>query len=409
MTNKPPHTALDRSARVEDVNGWIEIKGNPISKVGVYPYLGAQIGAADPAKIYMVYRPAEALNNPKTIDSFKLLPWTDEHAMLGEGFTPAEEKGVHGVIGEDVYFDAPYLRANIKIWSDSLASKVNGGKIELSPGYRCEYVEQSGVFEGERYDYIQTNILGNHLALVTQGRTGPDVAVLDHLKITLDTGEFMPKKGTGLDEDQEKKPVEEPKPEGDQPKAESESGGESAEKPAEKPMTMEDAMKAIDQVMPMIDKIMSFVKNCGTSDKHDPEAEKLAGAFDEKNPQQPEVNAMDTAQEIQTLKEEIAAIKAAAKPAMDSKAVFAEVSERNALVKQLAEMGIALDADSLTLAETAKAAAEKIGLACDDATAVVAVKAYMHNRKPVAQELYTLAQDSAVVEGVPASATLFNA
>lgn len=81
------------SAREYDINGWAEIKGNPISKVGVFPYLGSQIDKSlIPDKIYQVYRPMEELNNPETINSFKLVPWTDEHEMLGKGMTPAEKK-----------------------------------------------------------------------------------------------------------------------------------------------------------------------------------------------------------------------------------------------------------------------------------------------------------------------------
>src|SRR5690554_3928966 len=86
-----------RSNRTYDINGWAEIKGNPLSKVGVFPYSGAQISPdLGPDKIYYVYRPEEELNNQETIDSFKLIPWTDDHTMLGksdEGLTPAELKG----------------------------------------------------------------------------------------------------------------------------------------------------------------------------------------------------------------------------------------------------------------------------------------------------------------------------
>lgn len=85
------------SARNYDDNGWPEIKGNPISKVGVFPYSGAQIEHPDldPNKIYMVYRSDSELSNEDTINSFKLLPFTDEHEMLGstrDGLTPAEKK-----------------------------------------------------------------------------------------------------------------------------------------------------------------------------------------------------------------------------------------------------------------------------------------------------------------------------
>ena len=134
------------SARESDVNGWAEIKGNPISKVGIFPYSGAQINSdLDPDRIYMVYRPASELNNQKTIDSFKLLPWTDEHTMIGPGLTPAEKIGIHGVIGEDVYFEDDYLKGNLKVFSDELAGLIDSGKKELSIGYRCLYDMSPGV------------------------------------------------------------------------------------------------------------------------------------------------------------------------------------------------------------------------------------------------------------------------
>lgn len=74
------------SSREYDVNGWPEIKNNPLSRVGVFPYSGRQISPElEPDKIYMVYRPEEELANPACIDSFKLLPWVDEHppVLLG--------------------------------------------------------------------------------------------------------------------------------------------------------------------------------------------------------------------------------------------------------------------------------------------------------------------------------------
>ncbi|WP_114078353.1 DUF2213 domain-containing protein, partial [Proteus mirabilis] len=168
-----------------------EVKDNPISKVGVFDYLGFEIGAPIPEKIYKVYRPQEELASTETINSFKLMPFVDEHEMLGKDGTPAETKGIQGVIGERVYFEYPYLRGNIKILSNSALNQIEGGKIELSPGYRCIYDFTPGEFNGERYDAIQRHIRANHLALVDEGRTGADVAVQDHSVITIDTKELI--------------------------------------------------------------------------------------------------------------------------------------------------------------------------------------------------------------------------
>lgn len=184
----------DKSQRETDINGFWMIKGNPISKVGVFEYLAREIdpSAPNPDEIVKVFRPQETLENQECIDSFKLKPIIDDHTFLGsgaDGSTAPEEKGVEGVIGEDVYFDFPYLRGNLIIYSERLKDLIEEGKTELSPGYRCEYVKKSGTYEGVDYDYVQTRMIGNHLALVDEGRTGPDVCILD--RKTIDSMEFI--------------------------------------------------------------------------------------------------------------------------------------------------------------------------------------------------------------------------
>lgn len=184
------------SARQIDENGFVEIKGNPISKVGIFPYSGMTLNLpdADPEKIYRVYRSAEELSSQDCIDSFKLMPIIDGHEMLGTidkpGYTPPEKKGVDGVTGEEVYFENNYLKANLKIFSKRLLEKVKKGIKELSMGYFAKYEMKPGIYEGQAYDAIQTNIRGNHTAVVPEGRSGPDVAVLDHLKFTCDALEL---------------------------------------------------------------------------------------------------------------------------------------------------------------------------------------------------------------------------
>lgn len=168
------------SAKEYDKNGYFLVTDNPISKSGVFQYLGRNIpNAPDPDKMYNVYRPESELNNPETIKSAQLLPIIDDHEMLGEGATPAERKGIHGVTGEDVHFKNGVLYANLKVLSETLKEKIDGGKKELSCGFYNEWKQERGNFEGKQYDYIQTDILFNHIALVDAGRMGKDVAVLD--------------------------------------------------------------------------------------------------------------------------------------------------------------------------------------------------------------------------------------
>lgn len=309
----------DQSARIYDQNGWPEIMGNPITKVGVFPYLGSQISPElEPDRIYQVYRPEEELSNEETIASFRLLPWTDEHAMLGsedEGLTPAEHKGVHGIIGENVYFEDGYLKANLKIFSNKMAELIEAGKKELSIGYRCLYDIVSGIYNGERYDAIQRNIRGNHIALVTEGRSGHDVAVLDSFRFTFDTkGLTMPDMS---------------KPDGEQAKDEGEG------------MSLQSLSQKIDMLSEAIAKLQGM--------------EMKEQAADEVEPKDFVNEAEVTDADEEEKKEE-------KKEGMDTKALILEISQRDALAAKLSQHIGTFDHSDKTLAEVAAYGVKKLNL-----------------------------------------------
>ena len=176
------------SKRVVDINGWITIKDNPILKAGIFPYLGSEIGQGEPTRVYKVLRSEEELSKPETIKSFELVPLINEHFVLGELGTDTDDKSIDGIVGESIYFEAPYLKSNIKVFGKHIKKLIEVGKIELSAGYSCKYIP---VENNPDYDFIQTDIRANHLALVEAGRNGSDVAVQDSLNFTLDSKELL--------------------------------------------------------------------------------------------------------------------------------------------------------------------------------------------------------------------------
>ncbi len=176
------------SKRVVDINGWITIKDNPILKAGIFPYLGSEIGQGEPSRVYKVLRSEEELSKPEAIKSFELVPLINEHFVLGELGTDTDDKSIDGIVGESIYFKAPYLKSNIKVFGKHIKKLIEVGKIELSAGYSCKYIP---VENNPDYDFIQTDIRANHLALVEAGRNGSDVAVQDALKFTLDSKELL--------------------------------------------------------------------------------------------------------------------------------------------------------------------------------------------------------------------------
>lgn len=176
-----------------DTNGYWYIKHNPISKEGVFPYLGHTISdECEPNKIYKVYRPAKTLEDSVETWDNPPKPFIDDHEMLGEGFTAIDDRPVQGIIYNPEYKNGT-LYADIAVYSEDLKQNIENGKKELSLGYFCKYKKERGVFKGEVYDYVQYDMVGNHIALVDAGRCGSDVKVFDS-KCTMDSldigGEF---------------------------------------------------------------------------------------------------------------------------------------------------------------------------------------------------------------------------
>lgn len=169
-----------------DSNGFWSIKHNPISKEGVFPYLGHTISDdCEPNKVYKVYRPAKTLADSVETWDNPPKPFIDDHEMLGEGFTPVDDRPVQGIIYNPECKDG-VLYADIAVYSEDLKQNIENGKKELSLGYFCKYKKERGVFKGEVYDYVQYDMVGNHIALVDAGRCGSDVKVFDH-KCTMDS------------------------------------------------------------------------------------------------------------------------------------------------------------------------------------------------------------------------------
>lgn len=161
-----------------DANGFWHIEDNPISKEGIYPYYGRQISPTlEPDKIYKVFRPREELR--KAAETFKNVPILNDHTMVGKDFTPMDDLKEHGVLGERVYEKDGTLYSNIVVRTDELKNLIQNGKKELSMGYQCTYHLTPGIWHGQKYDAVQRDLVGNHVALVQNGRMGHDVRVMD--------------------------------------------------------------------------------------------------------------------------------------------------------------------------------------------------------------------------------------
>jgi hypothetical protein len=172
--------------RERDENGYLTIKGCPISSFGIFPYSAGQLGLdGDPNQIINVYRPESAVSDPEALESFKNMPFINEHTYLSgipgdENAVAPEEKGVDGIITSNVYYDVPWMRGDLVIYSRKMQEELESGKKDLSLGYKCQFEHAPGTFDGQPYEFVQTKMRGNHIALVGEGRV-PGARVLDGL------------------------------------------------------------------------------------------------------------------------------------------------------------------------------------------------------------------------------------
>ncbi len=393
-----------------DHNDFWYIKDNPLSKVGVFPYLGKQISSElEPDKIYQVYRPAEELLSDETINSFKLLPIVDDHTMLGTepGMMPAEEKGVHGTSGSDVYGKDGKLYGDLKIYSETLKDEIEAGKKELSMGYFCDYELTPGTFDGQHYDAVQRNIRGNHIALVEEGRMGSDVRVMDR-KITMDSMKEInsmvksAKRGIRrvFDEDVDKRELIREvmaiaaKPNEDFAGGEQEKEETIAKKLEEMSYNRSESGTANDDEVDKregIRQIMAIVREAGGSEEQIREAagiaEKISYNDSERsgNDEEPKKDGEDEEPEScagdededEEKKSEIKELK----ESMDAmpKAVFAELAKRDRLYKTIQEKtGIGtFDCSLMTEKEVARYACDKLDLGAAKGEEIAVLKGYL--------------------------------
>lgn len=152
----------------------------------VSQYLGSEIDTdgslgLNPKGIYNVYRPKSEVTKKEFVDSLNQKPVLDDHHVIGtfEGAKNPDAQRTDGVLSH-VKVCGNELRGQIDIWSPEMLKKIDGGKRELSLAYGCDFIPRKGVFNGERYDFVQTNLrCGNHLALVDLARNGHDCRVQD--------------------------------------------------------------------------------------------------------------------------------------------------------------------------------------------------------------------------------------
>jgi hypothetical protein len=177
---------FDRSMREYDLDGRMFVSDANISKACINPYRGSEIPdyialGLEPNKIYQMYRDPVELE--EGADSFNGVQLMIVHKAVSAQ-QPEQRLAVGSVY--NTRFRSPYLVADLAVWTQDAVKKIEKRlQDQLSCGYRYRADMSPGVLQGQRYDGIMRDIRGNHVALVVEGRVGPDAVVPDELPRSL--------------------------------------------------------------------------------------------------------------------------------------------------------------------------------------------------------------------------------
>jgi hypothetical protein len=162
--------------QIETGEGFLICRNVPIARTGEQDYLGTELGLPV-ADVVKVNRPAEEVFSDAALASFEGKPVTNDHPpeLIDSETATLYEKGhVQNVRKGEGEWEG-YVIGDLHIHDADLIRAIKEGKRQISCGYECDYSE-----DGDGYK--QTNIRGNHVAVVEQGRAGSKAAIMDSNK-----------------------------------------------------------------------------------------------------------------------------------------------------------------------------------------------------------------------------------
>lgn len=168
-----------RDWRYDEEDGVMTAKVT-LTKSQVLPYRD------DSGEIVKELLPPDELSDDDWLESTKGKPITNDHPpnpLNLEDLSEHSKGTLHDKPEvEEISDNQVKVDNKVTIFNDDLIQEIKNGKDQVSIGRRVDVIREGGEYKGDSYDRVQRNFRLNHLAIVDQGRAGPDV------KMRLDGG-----------------------------------------------------------------------------------------------------------------------------------------------------------------------------------------------------------------------------
>lgn len=175
-----PEEVVQREIRLDLAQGTVEhrrktpqgglVADANLSRIGVLEYRNPD------GSVRRELRHPDEVFKPDSLATFAHAPLTVDHPGL---VTPDNwQKVTVGHVAGSPSKDGKMLAGEVHIQDGRTIDRVERGElVELSCGYQCRLEMTPGEYEGQKYDAIQRDIRGNHVALGPKGwgRAGPEV------------------------------------------------------------------------------------------------------------------------------------------------------------------------------------------------------------------------------------------
>lgn len=138
-----------------------------VTGAGVFRYLG------DAGKFVGRLRSVDEVK--KATDSINCKPVTLQHPNQPVSLDNIDDLQV-GMSSNDASFDGLNNHVTITVTSPKAIKAIENGEVKaISMGYKCNVVDNAGVWQGSKHEQEQKDIVYNHIALVREGRAGDQV------------------------------------------------------------------------------------------------------------------------------------------------------------------------------------------------------------------------------------------
>jgi hypothetical protein len=247
------YTTVQLSANQElTPEGYLLCRNVPIARTGTQLYAATELPLRAVDGVIRIERHAEDVFHPDTMASFEAKPVVVDHPTedVGPENWARLSKGIVQNVRRGSNIEDDLLLADLLITDAQAIEKVKDGLREVSCGYDAEY-EQLEPGRGRQHQ-----IVGNHLALVDQGRCGSRCAIGDSMK-KLKWMDRLRAAFTARDEEEFKKALEESAKDSEPEETEEEKKKREAKEEADKKTSdsLSNLSKSLDALSERLEKL----------------------------------------------------------------------------------------------------------------------------------------------------------